>query len=354
MAPRGVKRSNSNPASPKKKGRVDPAFAGIISTLQETDDLSDKCREMLIAMVTPSLSTYKSERHSMQQMGVEMIEEKLLDHKQKLAAAVEKAKKDLADLEGSKTSLSSNLDGAKALAEEKKNASDAANTAHQEAKAAVKEAEKALAASKTAQKKGDANAVKTEKEKAAMQSAYDEHFKAPMDANEAPHHDDLKPFIESLGLEDSLTKALPSSCAKAKEQRGNFDDVVIGELGKALEKKLAELTASIANEATAVEERKAAITSAEATLEARRAAEWTAGAAREAAADAKKEADNAVTKANEDWTTFEPRVQEATATLAAHEATRIDFDEGPLKDFNNLKDKEAPAPVEEEAAPAGA
>merc|ERR1712070_1105590 len=115
---------------------------------------------------------------------------------------------ELQDLEGSKTTLEQGLEAAKASLEEKKQAFTSAHDAHKEAKAAVKEAESAVAEAKTAQKKGDANHEKMQKEKAAIESAYEEHFKTPMDASEGPHHKHLEPFIESLGLDDSLTKAL--------------------------------------------------------------------------------------------------------------------------------------------------
>jgi len=354
MAPKGTKRNNSGPASPKKKSRVDPALAGITTTLQAADDLSDNCRDMLIAMVTPSLSTFKSERHNMQQMGVEMIQEKLEDHKRNLIEAVALARKELEELEGSKNTLSGSLDTAKASLDEKKQAFLSAHTVNQEAKAAVKEAESALAEAKTAQKKGDANHAALVKQKAAIEAAYEEHFRTPMDANEGPHHKHLKAFTENLGLEESLTKALPNACAKSKEERGSFDNLVIEELGKALVKTIADLGDSIAGEVGAVEERKAAILAAEADLEAKNLAEKTASADSQAAAAAKHEADAEVKKTSADWTTFEPRVQEATEKLNAREATRVDFEEGPLKDFVNLRDKEAPAPVEEEAAPLGA
>lgn len=354
MAPKGAKRTNSGPASPKKKSRVDPVFAGIIATLEGADDLSERCREMLIAMVNPSLSTFKSERHNLQQMGVEMIEEKLEHHKQKLAEDVAKAKKAVEELEGSKSGLSAKSESAKAVLEEKKTAFLSAHTASQEAKAAVKEAESALAEAKSLQKKGDANHASLEKQKVAIEAAYEEHFKTPMDANEGPHHSDLKLFIEDLGLEASLTTALPTACVKSKEQRGSFDELVITELGKALLKKIADLGQSIADEVSGVEERKSAISAAEAALEAKTLAEKTAAADAQAAATAKHEADAELNKASEEWATFEPRVLEAAEKLSANEAALADFEEGALKDFVNLRDKEAPAPVEEEAAPAGA
>jgi len=354
MAPRGVKRTTSTAASPKKKGRVDPVFAGIIATLEGTEDLSERCREMLIAMVTPSLSTFKSERHNMQQMGVTMIEEKLREHQQKVTEAVALARNRLSELEGSKSALSDSLEAAKGSLEEKTKAFLSAHNASQEAKAAVKDAEAKVAEAKDLQKKGDANHAALEKEKAAIEAAHAEHFKTPMDANEGPHHSPLKPFIENLGLEESLIQALPSSCVKSKEQRGTFDDIVLTELGKALVKKIADLEKSIADEVSGVSERSAAIIAAEAELESKTLAEKTAAVDAQAAAAVKHEADAEVTKASEEWSSFEPRVQEATEKLNTLDATRVDFEEGPLKDFANLRDKEAPAPVEEEAAPAGA
>jgi len=353
MAPKGAKRTNSGPASPKKKSRVDPAFAGIIATLEGADDLSERCREMLIAMVNPSLSAFKSERHNLQQMGVEMIEEKLQHHKQKLAEGVAMARKELEGLEGSKSGLSANSESAKAVLEEKKTAFLSAHTASQEAKAAVKEAESALAEAKSLQKKGDANHAALEKQKVAIEAAYEEHFKTPMDANEGPHHSHLKPFIENLGLEASLTTALPTACVKSKEQRGSFDELVITELGKALLKKISDLGQSIADEVSGVPARKAAIAAAEADLEGKNLAEKSAAADAQAAATAKHEADAAVTKASEEWASFEPRVQEATEKLSVLVFERMSFEEGSLKDFVTLRDKEAPAAVEGEAGPAG-
>jgi len=329
-------------------------FVGIIATLQGAADLSDNCRDMMVAMATPSLTTPKAERIHMQQLGVTMIEETLNAHQTKLVEAVAVAQKALSDLEGSKASLLQNLDGAKATLEEKRSAFLAAHSSREEAKAAVKAAETTLTEAHSAQKKGDAHHVALEKTKASIEIAYQEHFKTPMDADAGPHHKELQPFIKSLGLEDSLTSALPSSCLKPKGERGGFDELVLGELGKALVAKIAGLENSVALEVTGVIERKAAITSGEAVLDSRRVAEKTAEVALEAAAGAQHEADAHVKNASQEWTTFEPRVQEATDEHQLCDTMRVDFQEGALKDFATLRDKEAPAPIEEEAAPGGA
>jgi chromosome segregation ATPase len=283
-----------------------------------------------------------------------MIEEMLEAHKDKLIAAVGIAQKDLSDLEGSKSALQKNLEDAKTRLEEKKADFVAAQSAREEATAAMKAAQKVLAESKDLLKKGEAGHAKLEKELANITAAYQEHFKAPMDAGETPTYNNLKPFIANLGLEDSLSSALPSSCAKAKEQRGSFDELVLGELGKALVAKIEFLTKTLAEEAAAVSERKLAVTSAEADLETKTTAEKEATANFEAAKTTQHDAEASVKTATDEWATFEPRVTEATDKYNLENTKRIDFEEGTLKDFANLRDKEAPAPVEEEAAPAGA
>jgi len=293
-------------------------------------------------------------RHNLQHLGVTMIEETLQDNKKKLAEAVENAQKELTDLEASKSTILDALNAARAVLELKQGAKTAAQSAFLDAKAATKTAEESLAEAVESQKQGDASFAALETEKAAIDAAYQEHFKTPMDANEGPHHSFLKPFIETLGLEDSLTSALPSSCVKPKEQRGGFDDLVLTELGKALVSKIESLDKNIAEAASVATERKVAVTSAEAVLESKKAADSAAAADFESATAVHSEAEAEVTKASAEWTAFEPQVQEATQKHNVHDTLRIDFDQTVLKNFATLRDKEVIVAMEEEAAVAGA
>lgn len=352
MAPKANKRAATGiAASPKKMRKADPMFAGIVATLQGADNVGDLTREMLIAMVAPSLSTPKAERHSVQKLGVTMIEEMLQDHKQQLVEAVEVAQKELTEIEGTKDTLSKSCDNAKASLEEKQVGKTAAHNAYEAAKLASCSAESELAEQKDLQTKGDAAYAALEKEKVDLTAAYEEHYKTPMDANEGPHHTFLMPFIDNLGLEDSLTSALPSSCVKTTEQRGGFDTLVLTELGKALVAKIAALEKSLVDGSSGNSERQAAVTSAEAVLDTKKLAEKTAAADLEAAATALSEAEAELSKASGDWATFEPRLQAATDEVALQDKKRMDFVEGALKEFETLRDKE---PVEQEAAPLGA
>lgn len=373
MAPRGKKRASVAPASvlplplqndpsfvasppkdpPAKKIRVDPIFVDIIATLQGAEDINAHCRDMMVAFVVPSLSTPKSERHDVQQLGVRMIGDTLKDHQNKLIEVVAAAKTELAELEGSKSSLLQCCEEAKRLLGERQEAKTAAEAAHAEAKAGAETSECALSEAQVLKKKGDDAMVAIEKARADINAVYLEHFKAPMDMNEGPHHAFLKPFIENLGLEESLINALPSSCLKTQEQRGGFDNLVLEQLEKALLAKIAALEKSLVDEATADSERKGAVLAAQESLEGKRIAERTAAGNLEAAMTAQGESEEEVSKATKHWEELEPRVKETSDRLHSHETKQHEFEEGALKNFQTLQDKEASMPVEE-AASAGA
>lgn len=341
------------PPSPKKS-RVDPLFAGILDTLRASDDLNEHCREMLVVMATPSLSKAKCERHEMQQLGVTMIEEALEAHKRKLIEAAEQAQKKLSDLEGSKSTLSQRVDAAKALLLDRQNAKTAAHTAHEEAEASAKSADAAVKEALKSQEKAEEAHAGLEKEKAAIVAVYKEHFQAPIEINEGPHHNFLKPFLDKLSLEESLIQALPSSCVKTKEQRGGFDDLVISELGKSFAAKIESLEKSLVEGASAMAERKATTLAAEQAVQDKKLAFQAAASDLEAATYAVGEAEVELSTASQEWTAFEPSVQEATENYKLHDGKRQEFEDGTLNNFANLRDKETPAAVETEAATAGA
>lgn len=327
---------------------------GILGALEGSEDLNEHCRKMLIVMATPSLSKPKGARHDMQNVGVTMIEETLQGHKSKLVEAVEVAQNALSDLEGSKNTLLQRVDETKASLAEKEAAKTAARTAHDQAMAAAQHAEGVLTAAGGMQEAVEAAQAALDKEKIAMTTAYQEHFVAPMASNEGPHHNFLKPFIAALGFEESLISALPSSCCKTKEQRGGFDDLVLSEFGKALTEKIAFLEKSVADGISGVSEHKAGVEAAKQALEGRKLTEKIAAVDLEAATTAQSEAEAEVSKASEEWTTFQPRLQAATDDFNLQDAKRQDFEQGTLKNFETLRDKETPMLVESEAAAAGA
>merc|ERR1711972_1081393 len=221
-----------------------------------------------------------------------------------------------------------------------------------DAKEALKTAEAALAAAKDVQTRGDEPLAKLREEKAALEIAFQDHLKAPMEANEGPHYNFLQAHIQKLDLKESLAMALPSSCSKAKEQRGAFDDLVISELEKSMIAKIDSLAKTIAEEEPAEAERKAAVIAAETSLNASVETQKAAATELEAARAATIEAEGVMTQAKAEEAAMAPSIRQATSKHGDCTLELKNFEDGPMDTFTKLSNKVA-AP-KEEAASAGA
>merc|ERR1711972_305339 len=303
-------------------------------------------------MVAPSLSVAKDERHNLQTLGISMIEETLSAAKKKLTDAIDQAQQELSELESTRTSRASRVEETEAALTEKRATEQVKTTALNEAKEALQAAEAALATARDVQIKGDEPVAKLREEKAALETVFQDHFKTPMQANEGPHYSFLQPYIVKLELEESLAIALPSSCAKAKEQRGAFDDLVISELEKAVIAKIESLAKSIAEEEPAEAERKAAVVAAETSLNASVETQKAAATELEAARAATIEAEGVMTQAKAEEAAMAPSIRQATSKHGDCTLELKNFEDGPMETFTKLSNKVA-AP-KEEAASAGA
>merc|ERR1719502_1448024 len=219
-----------------------------------------------------------------------MIEETLQSAKAKFDEDVSASLDELSKIEASNTALMTRKSEAEPSLQEKQAAKVAAQSALDAAKQAVVTAESGLKRAKDLQSETTSSVARLGEEKHSLEAAFQEHLKAPMDEDKTLHHHVLQPFVNKLDLEESLKMALPSSCVKTKEQRGSFDDLVITELIKAWNKKIASLTKSIEDSAPLVAERQAAVGAAEALLEGNIGVERTAAAELEAAKTAESEA----------------------------------------------------------------
>lgn len=176
-----------------------------------------------------------------------------------------------------------------------------------------------------------------------------------MEANEGPHYNALEPHICKLGLDESLAIALPSSCTKNKEQRGGFDDVVLGELEKALTSKIESIDKEIEGEIPQIAERKAAVVAAESVLEEKVAIEKGVVTDLEAAKTLREESAAELSKAKDDLATLAPTIRQVAHKSDELKLQLSEFEIGPLATFQSLRDKEVQAAnVDEEAASAGA
>jgi chromosome segregation ATPase len=310
---------------------------------------------MLVAMVIPCLSTPKSERHAIQTLGVTQIEELMNEDREKLVQSIDQAQKQFAELEGSRDSLSSRLTEAEGNFASKKTSEQTKQSALDEATKAVVVAEHTLAVAKEAERKGEEPLANMRAEKATFDTLLKEHFNAPMQANEGPHYGALEPHIGKLGLDESLAIALPSSCTKNKEQRGGFDDVVLGELEKALTSKIESIDKEIAGEIPQIAERKAAVVAAESVLEEKVAIEKGVVTDLEAAKTLREESAAELSKAKDDLSTLAPTIRQVAHKSDELKLQLSEFETGSLATFQSLRDKEVQAAtIDDEVASAGA
>lgn len=198
---------------------------------------------------------------------------------------------------------------------------------------------------------GDAKVASLEADKAALESAFQVHFQVPMEANEGPHFKELEPFLQTMDIEKSLFSTLPGTCAKTKEKRGSFDDVILEQLEKALTGSISTLAESIAAESLAVTGSVEALQEVQTDCSAKQDAREHAAAEFEVAQTEQSGAEEALVKANEAVTELCPQLEQAAAQSELTKSKLVAFETGPLEGFMTFKTRTA-APTE--AATAGA
>merc|ERR1719265_2518161 len=86
----------------------------------------------------------------------------------------------------------------------------------------------------------------TIQEKQALESVFEAHYKAPMESGSSgPNYSELEPFLKKIQVEPCLINALPTTCAKTKQERGSFDLLCLQELERAITSKIASLGESV-------------------------------------------------------------------------------------------------------------
>jgi hypothetical protein len=347
------KRANTQAPSKvaPKKPKVDPALASVIDAIKKAEHLPERCRSMLIDMMPFSLVLPSDSRLDVHTQVVGMIEETLLRSKAAMESSVSSTKCQVEDINTQVAELASVVQESEAAVTAQKERVETAKSCLADATDAANMCETVLADKKLLQKSGDAKLTDAQQERNALDIAFKSHFQVPMENTESPHFKELEPFLLKLELETSLLDALPGTCAKTKENRGNFDNVVLEELDKALAKKLAALDDVIEAETPAMDERAAAVRIAEEELETKKEAQATAKEEFENAQTLASTRGDDLSKAKQAVQDLQLRVECLIESQQKTESKLKAFESGPLNNFMTYKTKMT-MPVE--AAPAGA
>jgi len=364
------KRANTGASSAAKKvkaaaePKVDPAFASVTDAVMEAEQIPQRTRTMLVEMLPFSLKFASDERHELQSMAVDMVEETLTAKKSALDANAAAEVNALDALKASESQLGITVtESEAALASQ----TEVAKTKASDLEKAEEDEKASEAHLKKLREEDEGAAAKLEdmkKERGDIDAAVAEHFEPMKEGEAKAHFKKLEPFLKKISIESTLLTALPSTCAKKKESRGTFDNIVLEELGKAFNAKIASLTTAIDGEGPAAEHRAAALSSAEQDYNAKKASREQATADRDAANQEKDVREAALAKAKHAVDDFQPQVDEVTSRLSAAQTALADFEAGPFTNFQKIKNRIAAVPEEpaaeateeavatEEAAPA--
>lgn len=348
----GKRASNQSPKkSTNKRVKRDPVLASIADVIKKADDLPDRCRNMLVEMLPFSLGVTSDQRHETQTWAVGAVEQTINAQKSALEYAIAAEEAKLETLKSSEAGLVTAVQDAEAALDTQKSVVQGAEHSLTASTDTSNAASNALLAAQTEQQAVAEKLSGAQEDKAKLESASEAHFKAPMEEGKGPHFKELQPFLKQIALDASFIKALPVSCAKAKEDRGSFDEVVLKELEKALVARLATLNDIVAVETPALGEREAAVQSAEKDHTTKTDVQKEASDALEAAKTAQSDRETTLATARQAVEGFQPQVDAITNQVEVAKAALADFETGPLAGFTSYRDR---VEVSAEVATAGA
>jgi len=343
VAKRGATERQQNP---KKAKIFDPIVENcevVVASLDGAAGLPKHCLDMLHAIAPLALATPAAERHECHNKIVHMISEVLAGIENDLAAQVAAADCRMREVEDEKAALHAAEKGAELSLAEKHDVVTAAAKRLEECTHPVELARGAVAEAEGAQAQGDALLRETTHAKEAYEAALSNHLRPLKDTSPETtgametHVSALVPLCETIGLDESLLKALPAAASRIAESRSMFDSMVFQQLEDELAKHIGTLTERLAGGAPAAAERAAAVQEARAGLA--RATEEQQAKAGELA-DAKAEhrgADAALKLAKQAARDLLPRLRDAEEARKTRSAGLEDFRRGPLATFQGLQ-----------------
>jgi len=309
---------------------------------------------MLIETLPFSLGVPADERLTIQTAMVGMAEEVLNIRKSALEAAVAAEDALLTSLQDSEAGLAKAVSEAQAAFDVQIEKVQLAKSILADATSAADASLQVVNDRQEDRTKGDAKMKSAMDGKLALESAFQTHFRQPMDEGvRGPSFKELEPFLHDIELEPSLATALPSSCAKAKSERGNFDDLVLQELEKSIAARLAAFGDLIMTETPASVERAVAAQVAKQSHEEKVATQKAASVEFEAMQKKGDDCKAELMKAKEACENLKPQLDALKGKLDSSKTALSDYEAGTYGSFMAYTTKVSLS-VEEQVAPAGA
>jgi hypothetical protein len=328
-----------------KREKLSPAIAEIQDALKKVSHLPETCSAMLAAVTPHSLGIASEMRDEDQAIVVQWIEGVLEKQQAALVRETEAALEKLRGIEASKAQLQADVEKAEVALAEEKDKLPVFKNALAECTIAMTTTKKMLAERQEEQRLGDADHVSKKKDLEEFERVFEDDFKVPLAAGEALNHDKLQPFIASLDVEDSFMSSVEASCCQPKEQRSNFQAMVLEELEKAFLSRREQLNALAEVGRPAADERAAAVQQVEDELTKQRTSQEAAAAG---LAEAQKNVETRAEMVKNSLLCsrqLDGTLEEASRFCIQTKAILVQFELGPLKTFRTCKEAVAASPV---------
>jgi hypothetical protein len=201
-----------------------------------------------------------------------------------------------------------------------------------------------LAKHEEEQKAGDVAFVAAQSDREALESGMDGSFHklkaGDFEEGQAQeHYETLLPCMAKLNLDASLIGAAKSVLLKSASARGAFDGTVLEELDRSFQAKIADISATLANEQPAAEARAKAVLDSKSALEDVDAKLKECSGNLVAAKEAQKEAAAAVKSATAAVDDYQPQFKAATELRDEKKQELEAFTQTTMCSFTQLKDR---------------
>jgi len=315
-------------------------------------------RKMLIEALPRALGdgAAADERHAYQTIIVDAIGEIF-------SAEVKKWTEKVAVAQGELDTVTTEKAGKDAVLAEKTKTLDDKKTEiatkkekHSENKHALKEAEHALKEAISEVDHFDDNMKKKEAEKAKFEAAVNVtlaglkkgEYENPKEkkAAEGKGIETIRDMLGEAGADDSLTTCFHAALHKKPEDRGTFDNTVIGEVEKRMNNQIATFTSELAEGPATKEKKQAAAKEAEDKKSACAAAQEASAEALKVAESEKPDLDAAMKTASHDVKEID-KVVDGKAKKLAKEQSGLDYANQSQEALKFLAERPAEAPEEE-------
>lgn len=350
MAPkgRGTKRgaAKTATAAAAKKTKLDPGVAAVMSAVEQTPSLPEGARRLLLAIAPYTFGTAVEQRHEAQTKAAAMIGEAVAVREQLLQEQVRTTEERRDEATQSLAGLEASCKEAEEVLGAAVGAADAQRLALAEAEGAVTRARAVVAEKQVSHKPLEAELAKAQEELRSLQAAAEGPLRAivegPCDDETLAkeHYAALLPFIERLGLDESLLSALPSSCTTPLAARSDFGKMAVQELGNAFGRSVAKAAEAVEARAAVVREAHASVGSVAAELDAAVASANSAEEALDAARQRQEAAAIAAATAKRDCASQRAALEDLTERVTAAISALQEFQDTSLASFKLLQGRQ--------------